>query len=231
MADDADAPTRAQYDMWKNIVRNIHNNQQSGLVLPLIYDPDTKQPAYKFELLKNDGGKAYDTSKIKSYYVNSILTALSADILIMGQSTTGSYALGSIKGTLAAIAIETKLKEICNVINHHLIPLLAEYNGWEMTRLPTLDIEDLEATDIESWSKALQRAASVGLVEVDRAILNKTKEMLGVEPLEDDTPVDESILTGNTSRSGEGMAKGAGNGTSDAVASTDTSSLNIENSG
>ena len=67
----------------------------------------------------------------------------------MGQSSTGSYALGNIKGTMSAIAIESKLKEICNVINQHLIPLLARLNGWDLTRLPTLVAEDLEATSLE----------------------------------------------------------------------------------
>ena len=64
------------------MVRNIHNNNQAGIVWPLLYDPDTKQPMYKFSLLKNDGGKAYDTKSIKEYYCNAILTALSADVLI-----------------------------------------------------------------------------------------------------------------------------------------------------
>lgn len=230
MAADAAPQEQAQYQQWQNIVRNIHNNQQAGLVLPLIYDPETKLPLYKFELMKNDGGKAYDTSKIKSYYVNAMLTALSADILIMGQSSTGSYALGNIKGTQAAIAIETKLREICNVINKHLIVLLAEYNGWDLTRLPRLEVDDLEATDTEAWSKAIQRAASVGLVEVDREVLNKVREMIGVNQLHEDAPVDEAILTGNASKAGEGM-KTAGEGTSTDGNNIDTNDNNADNIG
>jgi len=70
MDDDADAAHKAQYEGFKNIVRNIQNNNQSGLVLPLAYDENTKQPLYKFSLLKNDGGKAYDTKSIKEYYCN-----------------------------------------------------------------------------------------------------------------------------------------------------------------
>ena len=61
----------------------------------------------------------------------------------MGQGNTGSYALGNIKGTLSAIAIESKVKEICNVINQHLIPLLGKMNGWDLTKLPFLDIDFL----------------------------------------------------------------------------------------
>ena len=82
MSDDASPDMKTQYGMFQNIVRNINNNQQAGMVLPLMYDEVSKQPIFKFELLKNDGGKAYDTTAIKTYYSNAILTALSADVLI-----------------------------------------------------------------------------------------------------------------------------------------------------
>lgn len=230
MAPDASPEQKAQYEVWKNIVRNIHLNQQSGLVTPLVYDPETKQPLYKFELMKNDGGKAYDTTKIKEYYQKAILTALHADILIMGQSNTGSYALGNIKGTMTAISIEARLMEIANVINHHLIPLLAEYNGWDKTRLPELHFEDIESTDVEQLSKAYQRAASTGLLEIDRAVLNKVRESIGVDPKPDDAPVDWENLTGNTSRSGDGFAS-AGDGTSTDGNNIDSNDDNKENVG
>ena len=81
MSNDASPDMQDQYQMFQNIVRNVNNNQQAGMVLPLMYDENSKQPIFKFELLKNEGGKAYDTTSIKTYYSNAILTALSADVL------------------------------------------------------------------------------------------------------------------------------------------------------
>ena len=81
MSNDASPDMQSQYQMFQNIVRNVNNNQQAGMVLPLMYDENSKQPVFKFELLKNEGGKAYDTTSIKTYYSNAILTALSADVL------------------------------------------------------------------------------------------------------------------------------------------------------
>ena len=130
----------------------------------------------------------------------------------MGQSSTGSYALGTMKGTMAAIAIESKLKEICNVINQHLIPLLAKLNGWDLTRLPTLSAEDLEASSLEETSKYIQRIASVGFLARTPEVVNKVLDVLGLEPLPDDTNLDD-ILTSSISRAGEGQAT-AGAGTS-----------------
>ena len=225
MGDDASPEHKAQYEMWKNIVRNIHNNNQAGLVLPLMYDPDTKQPMYKFSLLKNDGGKAYDTKSIKEYYCNAILTSLSADHLLMGQSSTGNYALGTMKGTMAAIAIESKLKEICNVVNQHLIPLLAKLNGWDLTRLPTLSAEDLEATSLEEVSKYVQRTASTGILPVTIEVVNKVLDGLGLEPLPEGTNLDD-VLPKSTSRASDGMqSSGAGTSTDGNNVASDDNNL------
>lgn len=218
MANDADPATLAQYETWKNIVRNIQQNQQSGMVLPLAYDETTKQPLYKFELLKNEGGKAYDTSSIKQYFSNAILTALSADLLVMGQGSTGSYALGNIKNSLSAIAIEAKVKEICNVINQHLIPMIGRMNGWEMTRLPHLAVDDLESVSLEEVSKFLQRVGSIGLLPKSLPVVNRVLNLIGLDSLPDDTDLSE-LLTDNTSKSGqeldnplEGSRRTAGTG-------------------
>ena len=202
MAEDADDSTKAQYQEWKNIVRNIQQNQQSGMVLPLAYDENTKQPLFKFELLKNEGGKAYDTSSIKQYYSNAILTALSADLLVMGQGSTGSYALGNIKNSLSAIAIEAKLKEICNVINQHLIPMIGRMNGWDLTRLPYIEFDDLESVSLEDTSKFLQRVGSIGILPKTLPVVNRVLNLLGLDSLPEDTDLDE-ILTDNTSKAGQ----------------------------
>lgn len=202
MANDADEATKAQYNDWKNMVRNLQQNQQAGMVLPLMYDENSKQPAFKFELLKNEGGKAYDTSSIKQYYSNAILTALSADLLVMGQGSTGSYALGNIKNSLSAIAIEAKVKEICNVVNQHLIPMIGRMNGWDMTKLPYLSVDDLESISLEEVSKFLQRVGSIGLLPKSLPVVNRVLNLIGLDSLPDDTDLTE-LLTDNTSKSGQ----------------------------
>lgn len=213
LAADATPEQVAIRKMYENIVRNIHFNEQAGLVMPMAFDPDSKQPLFDFKLMGAEGGKSYDTSAVIERYNKSILTALSADILVMGQGNTGSFALGSIKNSLTLICVEARLKEIQDVINNHLIRLTARMNGWNLSRLPRIVFEDIESVDVETISKAYQRAASTGLLELDRAVANKVRETIGVEPLPDDLPVQKDILTGNTSRSGDGMSS-AGAGTS-----------------
>ena len=153
---------------------------------------------------------------------------MSADLLLMGQSSTGSYALGNIKGTMSAIAIESKLKEICNVINQHLIPLLARLNGWDLTRLPTLVAEDLEATSLEETSKYLQRLGAVGFLPRTPEVINKVLDVLGLEPLKEGVNLDD-VLTSSVSRSGDGMSSGLNDGVGDTTGGDDNSSTNLDN--
>ena len=202
MTPDATTAQMAIYEQYKVIMRNIQNNQQSGLILPSEVDPDTKTPLFKLELLGTEGKKNFNTENIKNYHKNNILTALFADIIIMGQSTTGSYALGTLKNNLMGIAVEAVLKEIQSVINDDLIKQTFELNGWDTARLPKVIYDDFQEENLEEFSKFIQRVASVGMIELDRPVLNKIRSAMGVELYPEDMPPQEDKLTGNTSKAG-----------------------------
>ena len=211
-------------------MRNLNMNQQSSIILPQAFDPDTRQPLFKLDLLSQaSSGKNFDTTKIKEYYKNLILTSLFADLLTMGQGATGSYALGSIKSSLIGVAIEGIVKSITEVINHDLVKQTYELNGWDASRRCSIDYDNLETPDLEAFSKAIQRYSSVSMMTKDLDTINKIRETIGLDPLTEDDDF-ESLLTDNTSRSGDGMQVGkVGNGTSNSVSGTDNSSLNLDN--
>ena len=230
MAADASPEQKAIYEYYKNVIRNIQMNQQSGLVLPQAYDPDTKMPLFKMDLLTAEGGKQFDTTKVKEYYKNLILTAMFADILILGQSQTGSYALGSLKTSLLGVAVEAVLTEIVNVINSDLIRQTYQLNGWDVSRMCKVDYDGVEDIDLESFSKAIQRYSTTGMLERDRELMNAVRQSIGVDPYPDDAEVQEDILTGNTSRSGDGM-KTVGEGTSTSIDGDNDNDNNMDNVG
>jgi hypothetical protein len=230
MAPDASPEQKAAYEAYKNIIRNIQNNSQSGLILPSNVDPETRQKLFWIELLSAEGKKNFDTVKIKEYYKTAIYTGLFADILVLGNNNVGSFALGQIKNSLTGSAVESMLDNIVEAFNRQVIRQLYELNGFDTSRHCRLDYDGLNNTDLETLSKAIQRIAAVGLVEKDREILNLARKAIGADPKPDDEPVDESILTGATSRSGDGMKEGLPSGTGYAVSSVDTSEANLENS-
>lgn len=232
MSKDATPEQVAIRKYYENAMSNLQMNQQSAMILPNAFDPETRQPLFSLELLSMDGKKGFDTTKVKEYYKNLILTSLFADILIMGQSSTGSFALGQIKNSLSGAMAESLIKEIKTVLNNDLVRHTYELNGWDASRACTIDFENLETADLESMSKAVQRYASISVLEVDREVLNRIRESIGVDPLPEDLEPQEDLIPGFSSRSGDGMEVGTtGNGTAKNVSGDDTSSNNLENKG
>lgn len=232
MAADA-SPEQKQFYSWcQNIVRNIQMNSQSGLVLPMIYDPETRQPLFKMELLSTDGKKNYDTSKIKEYYQSMIFVGLSADVLLQGNTSVGSYGLGALKTTLTGQAVENYLKHIVDVFNNDLIRQLYELNNWDASKRCVLDYEGFEDTAIEEYSKAIQRMAATSMLPKTLDVINSNLRSLGIDELPSDTTQEEldKMLGAMESKSGQGMASGLNSGTGSADGSSgNASDMNTAN--
>ena len=204
----ADAPPEVQVirQYYEGVMRNLQMNEQSAVILPQVIDPESKQPMFKLDLLSVDGKKNFDISKIKEYYKNLIFTSLFADVLTLGQSSTGSFALGSIKNSLSGAYAERLISNIAEVIQNDLIRQTYEINSWPTERMGKLDFDGLDNTDVESLSKYLQRVASVGLLEKDRAVLNAVRQGIGIDPLPEDLEPQLDLITPETSRASDGLA-------------------------
>lgn len=199
---------QAVAEYYRDIVRSLHNGEQSGILLPAISD-ESGNPVFKFEVISVLGQKAHNVDEVIERYNRSILTALTADFLILGQSGGGSFALGQTKFTISEIAIQSKLREIQDVLNHHLIPLLFKMNGWDAEVTPYFEHEPIQQKDIDVFSSAIQRTAAVGLLPKTPKVVNHICDELGL-PAEFDEDMDReeflSMLTQFESRSGDGMA-------------------------
>lgn len=234
MANDASEADKAVYAHYKQLVRNLHMNEQTGIVMPLLYDPESKQPMFKFELLSVNNTTAQYLADSIQRWDNKILTSLFADVLRLGQDGVGSYSLADSKTNMLAMAIESRLKEIRDVLNSELIPFLFRLNGWREEQYPTFEFGDLEDADLEAFSKAIQRIKAVGLIAPTRDNVNHIAEVL---KLPDRIPDDMSqgdineLLGKATTRSGDSLNTPTGgmNGTAKATAANDNSSLNTEN--
>jgi len=226
LAADGDQEQRLYFE---NAIRNLQVGEQMGIILPSLYDEQGK-PLYDIKLLSSDGKKNFDLNKIKEYYRGLIFISLFADILLQGVGTTGSFALGAIKNSLSGAYAERLISNIAEVIQNDLIRQTYEINLWSTERMGKLDFDGLDNTDIESLSKYLQRVASVGLLEKDRAVLNAVRQGIGIDPLPEDLPPQQDLLTPETSRASDGMVS-PGDGTATNVSGQDTSSNNLENVG
>jgi hypothetical protein len=227
MAADASPAEQAVYQAYLNAAQAIADGKQRSLVMPLVVD-DNGNKLFEFDLMEAKGHNKFDIPAIISNLQADILTALSTSVLKGPMPSEDNDAL-------FILAIEHRLREIRDVLNNDLIAQLYALNGWNQDRLPTFEFSDFEDVDSEAFSKAVQRFASVGLMEVDRATLNKLRSVLGIEEKPVDEPVDKENLTGASSRSGDGMAVGkSGDGTADIGGKSskqDKSARNADNKG
>jgi len=229
LSDDATPSQKAMRAYWENSMRNLQMNQQSAMILPNAYDPETRQPLFKLELLSLDGKKAMDTGKVKDYYKNLIFTTLFSDVLTMGQNNTGSFALGQIKNSLTGSYAEALLDSMVDVLNADLMRQTYELNGWDTARMCRFDYENLESDDLESLSKAAQRYGATGYLPKTLEVINKVLQSIGVDALPEGTDLDE-ILPDKTTKSGQGMQEGMNSGTGSADGSSgNASDLNADN--
>ena len=229
MSQDASEPEKEIYAYYQRIIRNIQNNEQSGMILPQAFDPESRQPLFKFELTSTQGSKMYDTDAIIRRWDNKILMTLFADMLKMGQDQVGSYSLAGAKTNIMSLAIESRLKEIEDVLNTDLVRQLFALNGYAPDEeLPSLAYGELDRIDLDEYSKAVQRIFTSGAIEFDRPIANRIRRALGVDEKSADAEVDQDMLPASSSRSGDGMAT-AGEGTSTSPGGKDSSAANTEN--
>lgn len=227
MSADASTENKASLEQFKNILRNLQQNSQAGVLLPSDVDPETKAPLFGLELLSTVGKKSFDTEAIKTYYRSMVFIGMNADILLLGNTSVGSFALGAIKGSLTGSTAENYLNDIIAVFNNDLIKHIYELNGWNSSRRCTLDAENFGEVDLDTYSKFLQRVGSVGYLPRSLDVVNDVMSKMGLDSLPESTNLDD-VLPESKSKASEGM-KTAGEGTANNPSGSDTSSLNTEN--
>jgi len=232
MSADASDDKKAVYAYYKNVIRNLHANEQAGLILPSFIDPESKKDLFSFRLESVQGGKMYDTGAIISRYENKILMTYLADVLKLGQDASGSFALSDNKTNLLAVGIQAIIGEVLQEFNNDLIPQTLKLNGWDISKgdTPRIILRQLDDRNLDELGKYVQRVTSVGAVEVDENLSDWLRKEMKAPPVDRTKPIKPELVSGGLSKAGEGMKTGAENGTAKTVAGKDNSSGNTENS-
>jgi hypothetical protein len=211
MSSDAPDDKKAVYDHYKLIVKNLHANEQAGLVLPSFFDEHGNQ-MFTFSLMANAGTKQYDTNAILASYENKILMTYMADVLKLGQDASGSFALSDSKTNLLAVGIKSIIDEILQEFNEDLIPQTLIMNGWsKATDMPRITMDDLDDRDLNVLGQFLQRAGAVGLLEADEDLSEWLREIIGAPSVNRDKKIKPEMVAGGASEAGKGMEKGLSN--------------------
>ena len=162
MRADSTAAQQAIFGDYKEAIINIRRDQQEGMILPSIYD-DKNNLMYKLELVSAGGSRQFDTNTIITRYDQRIATSVLADFILLGQAANGSYALSSDKTNLFSMSLRCWLEVIRSTFNEHAITRLFKVNGFDMTKLPTMEYGDIETPPLGDLGNYIQVLAGAGV--------------------------------------------------------------------
>lgn len=233
---DADEDRKASFEMYKKMLEKAHQAKQSGFILPLLLDENGNRQ-FDFEIKNISGTKSFDVNAIIQRYTREIQVGLYADVLSLGSGSGGSYSLAESKVSIIGLAVKSRLSEIKDQLNHHLVKVLFEENGWPTSVVPYFDFELPNSETLDNKGKFFQRTKAVGLLPVVPAVVNQVLKDAGIDYQVDDdmSPLElmkllDPLNEGVKSESGNGMKSGLPNSNGSGTGSSgDSSVANTEN--
>ncbi len=238
MTPDATDENKEVYETYKKIMRNIHVGQESGLILPMYRDDIKGDKLFEFEIVNSTGQKAYDIGSIINRCDQRIRTALYSDFLTLGQNGGGSYAQSENKESFVQTIANSKLEEIRDVLNHHLIPMICRKNYeitkneiWNTEVFPTFEFGAIDKLSIAEFAKAAYQLLAAGGIRQTAKNMNHIGNYLHFpDPFPEDYTVEDvrEELSGNQTRAADGFAT-TGDGTSKSPSGKDSSASNAAN--
>lgn len=157
----------------QDIVTSIKRDEQEGILLPMAFTDDGKNPLYKLELLSTGGERQFDTNAIIGRYDERIAMSMLADFILMGHSAVGSFALSTTKTGLFSTALGAILDLVGAEINQQAVPKLVRLNGWDLEMVPTLMHGQVEASDMGKLGEFLKQLADAGMAVFPNPELEK----------------------------------------------------------
>lgn len=172
---------------FRKMVKTLRRNEQEGIVFPMAYDQDTKQPLYSLELLGGGGSRAFNVDVVIRRYEERILQTVLADFIMVGHQSAGSYNLHTDKTGIFRTSLNATAQMIADVLNRHAIPRLFAMNGWHPATLPTIVPSDVDAPDIAQLAQFMSAMAGTGVTWFpDPTLENFVREAARLPKLDDE---------------------------------------------
>ncbi len=122
----------SEYELAKDLVVNIRNDEQTGVVIPKPKMGTGANPGegMLLELLNSGGSREFNTTQIIERYDKRKAVSVLAQFILLGMDSVGSYALSKNQSDLFVLAARAWLLDIAGVINKHAIPQLVQFNAF-----------------------------------------------------------------------------------------------------
>jgi hypothetical protein len=156
-------PQAKTVDAFRKMVRGVRRDENEGLVLPIEYDPETKQPLYEFELMASSGSRQFDTNSIIQRYEQRILMSVLADFILVGHEQVGTYSMHTDKTGIFRASLNAIVKAIADTLNRYAVPRLFEINGWKLDELPQFEPSNVDPPDLQQLAGFISATSGAGM--------------------------------------------------------------------
>jgi hypothetical protein len=165
--------------MFETMLPKIQRGEYEGVVLPSELDPGTNTPTgYKFRLMQSGGRRPIDVHEIIKRHEQREMMALLSEVFLLGMDSGGSRALGDVKQSMHARALQGVMDRICDVFSSIEIPRLLSLNGIDPSLAPVLTHGDLDEDSIADMAAAISTLANSGGLSFDEADEQHFRERL-----------------------------------------------------
>jgi len=194
---DASADQKQFLGSVQQILRDVKFNEQGYIVLPSDNYPDKDgAPSgvrlVDVELMSSSGSRNIDIDPIVRRYQHDIARSVLSEFLMLGSSSTGSYALSKSKTDLFLRALEAYIQTIVDVLNKQLVEPLWALNGLDPKLMPKIVSGDVAPHDLKELGSYLRNlnGADINLASqpdiVDALLANAELPLLDREQYEAD---------------------------------------------
>ena len=182
----------SDYQIAKDLVVNIRNDEQAGIVIPKPKMGATSEGnGILFELVSSGGRRQYDTSAIIERYDKRKALSVLAQFIMLGMEKVGSYALSKSQGDLFTISVSAWLDSIASVINTYAIPKLIKYNSFPgITEYPKLIPGTVGVPDLVGIASYVNTLVNNDIIRVDSELERHLRQVGGLPQAKED--IDEA---------------------------------------
>lgn len=169
-------------EMWEQqqefirVLESMRRNEQAGLLLPSDRD-ENGHKRFEMELLSAKGTRAIDTSKIIERHDYRMAQSMLTDFLLMGSSSSGSFALSDNKVSTFVQSLESYLQVIADQFNRKAIPWLFELNKWDKSEMPTLKFKPISSASLTEIANLFDKAK--GFITPGEDVENNLRAEIG----------------------------------------------------
>lgn len=177
----------AQLAQAQRMVMDIRNDEQGGMVLPSIFDPETKLMLVDFKLESSPGTRTIDVGSVIARKNQEIAMSFMADVILLGHEKIGTQALAREKRNMLTESLNAWAQEIADVVNRYAVPRLWELNGMDPEMAPKLDFEELEDVPLGELGDLISKVAMAGCeMFPDDELENHIRRIAGLPDVDPD---------------------------------------------